>query len=79
MRKIVETRDDFNIIEIVKMYDDESLLCNLVTEVDGEEVSRTNLIGFERRVWSEFITLTDEEIKELLPFDRVNSVIPTLW
>lgn len=61
MRKIVDNRDDFNVVEIVKMYEDESLLCNLVTEVEGVEVSRTNLIGFEKRVWSEFITFTEEE------------------
>lgn len=75
MRKIIETRDDFNIIEIVKMYDDESLLCNLVTEVDGEEVSRTNLIGFEKRVWSEFITFTEEEKQSLSPNDNLNTLL----
>ena len=64
MKKLIENRE-FNALEIIKMYDDDSILCDLITENEGEELKREQNIGFVKEVWQEFVSFTDVEIKEL--------------
>ena len=68
MRKQVENKE-FSAIEVHKMYEDDSIICNLITETTdalGEvKESVQNGIGFIKDVWQEFTTFTEEEIKEL--------------
>lgn len=63
-RKEIENKE-FNAIEIHKMYDDDSLLCDVITESEGLEIKREHNIGFIKEVWSEMFALTENEIKEL--------------
>ena len=63
-RKEIENKE-FNAIEIHKMYDDDSLLCDVITESEGLEIKREHNIGFVKEVWQEMITITEEEIKQL--------------
>lgn len=68
MRKTIENKE-FNAIEVHKMYDDDSIICDLITETTNElgEVKESvqNGIGFIKDVWQEFIAFTEKEIKEL--------------
>ena len=74
-RKEIENRE-FNAIEIHKMYDDDSLLCDVITESEGVEVKREHNIGFVKEVWSEIFVLTESEVKELKGInDEVDIVV----
>lgn len=74
-RKEIENKE-FNAIEIHKMYDDDSLLCDVITENEGAEVKREHNIGFVKEVWQEMFTLTENEIKELKGIsDETNIVV----
>ena len=68
MRKQVENKE-FSAIEVHKMYEDDSIICDLITETTDElgEVKESvqNGIGFTKDVWQEFVSFTDVEIKEL--------------
>ena len=64
MKKVIENRE-FNTLEIIKMYEDDSILCDLITENEGEELKREQNIGFVKEVWQEFVSFTDEETKQL--------------
>ena len=64
MKKVIENRE-FNTLEIIKMYDDDSILCDVIIESEGVELKRENGIGFVKEVWQEFVSFTDEEIKQL--------------
>ena len=70
VKKVIENRE-FNALEIIKMYDDDSILCDVIIEnegvegVESVEVKREKGIGFVKEVWQEMLTLTDEEIKQL--------------
>ena len=68
MRKTIENKE-FNAIEVHKMYDDDSIICDLITETTNElgEVKKSvqNGIGFIKNVWQEFVAFTEDEIKEL--------------
>ena len=68
MRKQVENKE-FSAIEVHKMYEDDSIICDLITETTDElgEVKESvqNGIGFIKDVWQEFVSFTDVEIKEL--------------
>lgn len=68
MRKKVENKE-FSAIEVHKMYEDDSIICDLITETTDElgEVKESvqNGIGFIKDVWSEFVNFSVEEIKEL--------------
>ena len=64
MKKVIENRE-FNTLEIIKMYDDDSILCDVIFESEGIEVKRENGIGFVKDAWQEMFTLTEEEIKQL--------------
>ena len=63
-RKEIENKE-FNAIEIHKMYDDDSLLCDVITESEGLEIKREHNIGFIKEVWQEMFALTESEIREL--------------
>ena len=41
-RKEIENKE-FNAIEIHKMYDDDSLLCDVITESEGLEIKREQI------------------------------------
>lgn len=73
-RKEIENKE-FNAIEIHKMYDDDSILCDVIIENEGVEVKREKGIGFIKEVWQEMFTLTEEEIKQL----KVISEEAVLW
>ncbi len=64
MKKIIENKD-FTAIEIHKMYDDDSILCDIITEKDGKEEKREQNIGFIKEIWQEFVTFTIEEENSL--------------
>ena len=64
IKKVIENRE-FNTLEIIKMYDDDSILCDVIIENEGVEVKRENGIGFIKEVWQEMFALTEEEIKQL--------------
>ena len=68
MKKTIENKE-FSAIEVHKMYDDDSIICDLITETTDElgEVKESvqNGIGFIKDVWQEFIAFTEKEIKEL--------------
>ena len=68
MRKQVENKE-FSAIEVHKMYEDDSIICDLITETTDEsgEVKESvqNGIGFIKDAWSEFVNFSNEEIKEL--------------
>ena len=68
MKKTIENKE-FSAIEVHKMYDDASIICDLITETTDElgEVKESvqNGIGFIKDVWQEFIAFTEKEIKEL--------------
>lgn len=70
MRKIVDNKD-FSAIEVRKMYDDESIICDLITEItkeDGEKEEKIQQgIGFVKEVWQEFIAFTEDELQSLKP------------
>lgn len=74
-RKEIENKE-FNAIEIHKMYDDDSLLCDVITESEGLEIKRERNIGFVKDVWSEMFALTESEIKDLKGIsDEANIVV----
>lgn len=74
-RKEIENKE-FNAIEIHKMYDDDSLLCDVITESEGVEIKREHNIGFVKEVWSEMFALTESEVKELRGIsDEVDIVV----
>lgn len=74
-RKEIENKE-FNAIEIHKMYDDDSLLCDVVTESEGVEIKREHNIGFVKEVWSEMFVLTESEVKDLKGIsDETNIVV----
>ena len=74
-RKEIENKE-FNAIEIHKMYDDDSLLCDVITESEEVEINREHNIGFVKEVWSEMFALTENEIKELKGIsDEANIVV----
>ena len=66
MKKVIENKE-FNVLEIIKMYDDDSILCDVIFESEGVEVKRENGIGFVKEVWQEFVSFNEEEIKILKP------------
>ena len=70
MRKIVKNRE-FDAIEVHKMYDDESIICDLINEtaIDNEETKEEiqQGIGFVKEVWQEFVSFTKEEMEILKP------------
>ena len=75
MKKVIENRE-FNTLEIIKMYEDDSILCDLITENEGVELKRENGIGFVKEVWQELVSFTDEEIKQLKGInDETNFVL----
>ena len=75
MKKVIENKE-FNVLEIIKMYDDDSILCDVIFESEGVEVKREKGIGFVKEVWQEFVSFTDEEIKQLKGInDETNFVL----
>ena len=75
VKKVIENRE-FSALEIVKIYDDDSILCDVIIENEGVEVKRENGIGFIKEVWQELVSFTDEEIKQLKGInDETNFVL----
>ena len=75
IKKVIESKE-FNTLEIIKMYDDGSILCDIIIESEGIEVKREKGIGFIKEVWQEMFTLTEEEIKQLKGIgDETNIVV----
>lgn len=64
VKKVIENKE-FNTLEIIKMYEDDSILCDVIIENEGIEAKREKGIGFIKEVWQEMFALSEEEIKQL--------------